>query len=156
MSYSFWVLVVIASFLLAKVEINTEGAHGYAKNLPVTWRASNKWVKNFLGGTSYHLYMWGFMLSLVHLPFVVGLSWTAGREMLVISFLLFVTVLEDFLWFVLNPAVDEKTGECLYGIKNFKPEKIPWFEDRWFLFCPAWYWWYLPTGIGLYIGSIYV
>lgn len=136
--------IVLVSFLLAKVEINIEGEDGYAKNLPVTWRASRRWVKELFGGTSYHIYMWGLLLALMHLPFVVGLSWSTGAEMTVVSFLLLVTVLEDFLWFVLNPV---------YGVKKFKQHDIPWFKDRWAKIVPAWYLWYLPVGIGLYVGA---
>ena len=140
----FWCFVVIISILVAKLEINIEGKHGYAEKLPVEWRTNNKWIITFITGTSYHLYMGLFLIAFLHLPFVVGLPWTLGKEMLVLSFLSFVTVLEDFLFFVLNPH---------YGIKKYKRECIPWFKDRWLWFCPAWYWWYLPIGVALYIGS---
>jgi len=140
----FFIFVVLSSVLLAKVEIQIEGKDGYAQSLPVTWRTKNKWVKNLIGGTSYHVYMWAFILALMHLPFVVGLPWTPGKEMLIISFLLFITVVEDFLWFILNPD---------YGIKKYKKECIPWFQDRWIWFTPAWYWWYTPIAILLYLGS---
>lgn len=138
----FFGFVIIVAILLSKVEIEIENKDGYAKNLPVTWRASNKWVKLFFTGTSYHLYMGLFLLALVHLPFVVGLEWTLSREALVLSFLAFITVAEDFLWFVLNPA---------YSIRKFKRTDIPWFETRWLWFAPSWYFWYLPVAIILYI-----
>jgi len=140
----FFGFVVLIAALLAKVEIEIEGKHGYAKNLPVSWRTNNKWARLFFTGTSYHLYMGLFLLALVHLPFVVGLEWTLGKEALVLSFLAFITVAEDFLWFVLNPH---------YGIKKFKRTEIPWFRDRW-LFVPSWYWWYLPAAIILYIFGV--
>ena len=139
---TFWILVLVVSFLLAKVEINIEGRYGYAKKLPVEWRTDNKWLRFFLAGTSYHFYMGLFLLCLVHLAFAIGLDWTLGREMLVLSWLAFVTVLEDFLWFVLNPH---------YGIKKFRRECIPWFRKGWLWFCPIWYWYYIPVGIVLFI-----
>ena len=141
---TFWVLVVLVSILLAKVEIQIEGKDGYAKNLPVTWRANRRWVKRFFTGTSYHFYQGLFLLSLVHLPFVIG-DWTVAGELLVLSFLAFVTVLEDFLWFVLNPA---------YGIRKYRKACVPWF-GHWYLGVPEWYWVYLPIGILLYIGGRY-
>lgn len=141
----FFSFVILVSVLLAKVEIQIEGKDGYAKNLPVTWRTDNKWIRFFFTGTSYHLYMGLFLLVLVHLPFTTGLTWTLGKEMLVLSFLAFITVAEDFLWFVLNPD---------FGIRKYRKEYIPWFQARWFLFTPAWYWYYLPIGILLYyLGS---
>ena len=106
----FFAFVLLTSALLAKVEIEMEGKHGYAEKLPVSWRTDNKWIRRLLTGTSYHLYMGLFLLSLVHLPFVIGLDWTIGREMLALSFLAFMTVAEDFLWFVLNPH---------YGIRKY-------------------------------------
>lgn len=143
----FFGFVVLVAILLSKTEIEVEGKDGYAKNLPVTWRAKNKWIRLFLTGTSYHLYMGLFLLALVHLPFVVGLVWTLKTELLVLSFLAFVTVAEDFLWFVLNPA---------YGVFKFRRESIPWFKDRWLGIVPLWYWWYLPIGGALYISANYL
>ncbi|HSQ77288.1 MAG TPA: hypothetical protein VLN91_00195, partial [Nitrospirota bacterium] len=39
-------------------------------------------------------------------------------------------IIEDFLWFVLNPA---------FGINNFSQNKIPWHK-QWFLGMPVDYW----------------
>ena len=141
----FFGFIILVSILLAKVEIQMEGKDGYAKNLPVTWRTNNKWLRLFFTGTSYHLYMGLFLVCLIHLPFLVGLTWSIATEMMVLSFLAFVTVAEDFLWFVLNPA---------YGIRKFKGEHIPWFRDRWLGLTPVWYLWYLPIAIALYIGAV--
>ena len=134
--------MILVAALLALVEIQMEGKYGYAQKLPVSWRAANKWVKLFVTGTSYHLYMGLFLLAIIHVGFVAGLAWTLKTELLVLSFLAFITVAEDFLWFVLNPH---------YGIKKMKRSEIPWFQNRWLLFCPNWYYWYLPVGVGLYI-----
>lgn len=145
----FFCFVLVVATLLSKVEIEIESGDGYAKNLPVTWRATNKWVRILLAGTSYHLWMGLFLVALVHLPFAVGLIWTLKAELLVLSFLAFLTVFEDFLWFALNPAKDEN-GRRLYGIRNFRKKHISWFP-YWFLGLPIWYWWYAPPAIILYI-----
>lgn len=151
----FVILVWLTSYLLAKVEINLEGADGYAKNLPVEWRTNNKWLRSLIGGTSYHLYMGLFLLVFLHSVVIILDAWTLRAEFLILSYLAFVTVAEDFMWFLFNPAKDDKTGKRIYGIQNFKQERIPWFKDRWFLCCPAWYWWYLPIGGLLYwLGGI--
>ena len=152
----FWFLLLISAILLAKVEIQIEGKGGGARNLPVTWRATNKWVRRFFAMTSYHVYFGLFIIAIVHLPFAVGMKWNWQVELLIFGFIAFVTVFEDFLWFILNPAVDEETGKRLYGIRNFREDKIEWFKGNWGLICPIWYWWYLPVGIGLYIGATYI
>lgn len=160
----FWLLVIVASIILAKVEIQIEGAEGYAKNLPVSWRTDNKWARLFFTGTSYHLYQGLFLLLMIQLPIVLlvflpitlSLSLVVGIELLALSFLTFVTVLEDFSWFALNKAWGEKVGatDSIIGrIKKYKPENIPWFTDRWFL-VPSWYWWYFPAGIALLVGGL--
>ena len=146
----FVIFVIITAFLLAKVEIEIENGDGYAKNLPVSWRIENKWLRSLVGGTSYHLYMGLFLLVFLHSVVIIIDAWTLQAEFLILSFLAFVTVVEDFLWFVLNPAKDDKTGERIYGIRNFKQERIPWFKDRWLWFAPVWYFYYLPVAILLY------
>lgn len=150
----FFGFVVLSGFFIAKTEINCEGPDGYAKRLPVTWRAKNKWVKRLFTGTSYHLYMGLSLFVIVHLKFAIDCLWTIRGEMLILSFLALFTVVEDFVWFVLNPALNEETGERLYGIRNFNKEHIPWFE--WFRGLPLWYWWYLPVGGALYIWANYL
>ena len=136
----FFSLVVLTAGLLSKVEINCEGKHGYAAKLPVEWRIENKWLRSLIGGTSYHFYMGLFLVSYLHSALLIA-GWTLSGEFLILSFLAFVTITEDFLWFVLNPH---------FGIRKFKRECIPWFKDRWLWFCPAWYWWYMPIGGLLY------
>ena len=146
----FFCFVVVVAVLLSKVEIEIENGDGYAKNLPVSWRIENKWLSSLIGGTSYHLYMGLFLLVFLHSVVIIIDGWTLQAEFLILSFLAFVTVAEDFLWFVLNPAKDDKTGKRMYGLRNFKPECIPWFKDRWFLICPLWYWYYTPVALILY------
>ena len=137
----FVILVILTAGLLSKVEIEIENGDGYAKNLPVTWRTENPWLRSLIGGTSYHLYMGLFLLVFLHSVVIIIGAWTLQAEFLILSFLAFVTVAEDFMWFVLNPH---------FRIKKFKRECIPWFKDRWLFFCPLWYWYYMPLAIILY------
>jgi len=141
---AFFLSVLLISALLAKVEINIEGKNGYAKKLPVEWRTDNRWMRRFFVGTSYHLYMGLFLVFIVHLPFVFGWSWTIANEMQVLSWLAFMTVAEDFFWFLLNPY---------FGFSKYRKRHIPWFQDCWLGVVPLWYWWYLPLAVLLYWGS---
>jgi hypothetical protein len=67
---------VLLAFILAKVEINIEGKHGWAEKLP-TWRKKNRFTKIILGETpvtGYHF--WMFLMIF----FSISLSlcrWTA-------------------------------------------------------------------------------
>lgn len=137
----FFICVILTAVFLAKVEINCEAEYGYAEKLPVEWRIENTWLKSLIGGTSYHFYMGLFLLVYMHSILVITGEWTLQKDFLILSFLAFVTVAEDFLWFVLNPH---------FGIGKFRRECIPWFKDRWLWFCPLWYFYYLPVGIILY------
>lgn len=105
------ILLVLAAFLLAKLEIQIEGSAGWARNLP-TWR---KQLPGF-ELTGYHVYLLSFIFVLMHFPFVF-VSWNWNIEMQILSFYLAFWILEDFLWFVLNPG---------FGLKKFKADYIPW------------------------------
>jgi hypothetical protein len=58
--------------------------------------------------------------------------------------LLLFWVLEDFLWFVRNPA---------FGMTNFKPEKI-WWHKVWWGFMPRDYYVGSAVGVALYAFSL--
>jgi hypothetical protein len=73
-----------------------------------------------------------FIIGIIHLPlFFVPWSWRL--ESLLWGFYLGMLLLEDFLWFVLNPY---------YGIKNFRQGKI-WWHRSWWGPVPAIYWFLL-------------
>ena len=139
----FFAFILLISFFLAKLEIQIEGKHGYAAKLPCAWRTKNKWAVRFGITTSYHFYLNLFLISMIHMPFAVGLRWTLGAELTVLSFFLFLQLTEDFLWFVLNPH---------YGIRKFNKASIPWFP-HWFLGLPTWYYQNLLIGASLFILS---
>src|SRR4051812_25510323 len=103
---SFAVAVLVTAFLFAKVEVHIEGDSGWAEKLP-TWRIKNRLTDLFYGGrplTGYHLWVQLFVLAMVHVPFAVGLAWSPRAEALVVSFMILFWIVEDFLWFVVNPA----------------------------------------------------
>ena len=53
-------------------------------------------------------------------------------------------MLEDFLWFVLNPH---------FGLANFKPDKI-WWHRTWWGGAPRDYYYGTAIGVGLYVGAL--
>jgi hypothetical protein len=140
-------LLAIAS-LFALLEIQIEGPHGWAATLP-TWRIDNRWTRAFYSAkplTGYHLYTLLFSLAVVHLPFGLGLTpLTWHAEARVLAFFVFFWILEDFLWFVLNPA---------FGLKRFRPEHIWWHAPNWWWLMPRDYWIFTPVGVLLYAWSV--
>ena len=110
--------VFLLSLIYALIEIELEGKHGWAKNLPT----AHKFIGHF---TLYHIYM---MLYVV----LTFSGWFFSRFFLgcmsgwniVFHFLFFVFswfLIEDFLWFVFNPY---------YTIKNYSKKHIPW-HNHW-------------------------
>lgn len=114
----------LISFILAKLEIQIEGKDGWAKNLP-TWRKKN-WITKILYSetpiTGYHFWLLLMIFLFFHLPFFAGIPWSLKSELEVLASLIFFWIIEDFLWFVLNPH---------YGIKKFNPQNIPWHSSWW-------------------------
>lgn len=120
--------VYIIGFLLAILEIQIEGKHGWAEKLP-TWRPKEgsmlgslwlRFLKKDL--TGYHLTLMPLLFFFFHLPFVWGVGWTFLAEFEVIAFLVFFAVFWDFLWFVLNPE---------YSLKDFGPTQVWWHRTWW-------------------------
>jgi hypothetical protein len=119
------------SLILALWEIQIEGKDGWAANSP-GWRLEKGWLVKVTGGrpiTGYHFYMTVFIIVLVHLP-LFFVTWSWRLECLLLGFYLGMVLLEDFLWFVLNPY---------YGIKNFRRGKI-WWHRTWWGPVPSLYW----------------
>jgi hypothetical protein len=139
----FALFLIAAAAAFALLEIQIEGAHGWAENLP-TWRTENRWTRLLWKKplTGYHLYAQLFLFVCAHLPFGLGLAgWGAAAEMRVLAFVAFFWVLEDFLWFACNPA---------YGLRRFNPQSIPWHRDAWWWIAPRDYWIGVPCGVLLY------
>ena len=117
--------------ILAFWEIQIEGKDGWAAKTP-SWRIEKGWVLKFTGGrplTGYHLFMTLFMLGIIHLSLFFT-PWSWRLECLLLGFYLGMVLLEDFMWFVLNPN---------YGIKSFRKGKI-WWHRNWWGPVPSFYW----------------
>jgi len=128
----FGIAYVIFVFFLATafaaVEIQIEGEHGWAQDLPC-WRPKpgNRLARIFSffnSGkplTGYHLAANVVVLLIIHFPFFAGVSWSIEKELETISYLCLLVICEDFLWFVWNPS---------YGVKKFGPQYI-WWHKKW-------------------------
>jgi len=137
------IFVFIAAAITSILEIQIEGSNGWAKNLP-TWRSNPKklyvkilcFIFNKKELTGYHLAYWTQILIFMHAPIFWEVQWSLPLEShIMASFLLFFLI-EDFLWFVFNPA---------FGIKKFKKENIPWHKN-----------WIGPFPRGYYISTILI
>ncbi len=145
-----FLFVLAASFLFAKTEIAIEGPNGWAEKLP-TWRLPKEhWASRLVFGgrpaTGYHVWLNAFILFSAHAVYLfASFSWSV--ELRLISLFILFWALEDFLWFVLNPA---------FGLHNFKREKIWWHKDSWWWIAPSAYFIFIPVGVALYIASLYI
>lgn len=110
------------ALIFALLEIQIEGKNGWAKDLP-TWKFYKPWFKYIPGGnkpiTGYHFYTWVLIFLYLHTVYVF-VPFSLKTELVIVSSYIYITRLEDFLWFVLNPN---------YGIKKFKKGQIPWHKD---------------------------
>ena len=133
MNVSFVVFVFVLAFVFAKLEIEIEGKNGWAAGLP-TWRIEKHVLLDwFFGGralTGYHVWTLLFVALAFHLPFFFTGSWSGREELQVIGGLLMFWIVEDFLWFVLNPD---------YGFRKFTKEHVSWHK-KWVAGFPAEYW----------------
>jgi hypothetical protein len=121
------VYIFAIAFVLAQLEIQIEGPHGWAEKLP-TWRWDTPGVRRWAGKpiTGYHVYLMTFILLFMHLPVVyLGFSWEREAELLSLFCLL--SVFWDFLWFVCNPH---------FGLARFRAGDAWWFPS-WFLGLPT-------------------
>jgi hypothetical protein len=145
---TFLLSLAVSATLFALLEIHVEGPHGWAVSLP-TWRVENRWTRLFYSSkplTGYHLFAQLFTLALIHLPFGLGLAPMTWRaEARVLSFFVLFWLLEDFLWFIFNPA---------FGLKRFRPAHIWWHAPIWWWLMPRDYWLFLPVGVALYYFSL--
>ena len=118
-----WCFVFVLAMVTALMEIQTEGANGWARGLP-SWRYAPDWVRRLTSGkeiTGYHVYLNLHVWIFFHLPVLfMGFSWML--ELTILSLLFMFMVCEDFLWFVLNPH---------FGWQSFEQKKI-WWYTHWF------------------------
>lgn len=127
------VFLFVLALVLAILEIQIEGQHGWAKNLP-TWRPRPhhplaRVYARFMSGkqlTGYHAAMFSFVFLVFHVPYVFGLPITLNNWLHTLSLFFMYMVVWDFLWFVLNP---------FYPLKHFKKGMIEW-HSQWLWFAP--------------------
>jgi hypothetical protein len=126
--------VVLIAFLLAMVEIQVMGIHGWAAGLPTTWRIEHHWALDWFAAgrplTAYHAWLGGFLIAMIHLPMAVLGAWTVKLEARVLGCLLWLWLARDVWWFALNPA---------YGLSAVTPERATWIKI-WFLYLPSDWW----------------
>ena len=116
------------ALLFALVEIEIEGADGWAINLPTWYRRKPGYARLFglvMSGkplTGYHAVMFLIPLCAFHMGLAFGQAWSLGVEARIISAYLLWNVTWDFLWFLLNPT---------YGWRRFRRGQIWWHSKRW-------------------------
>ena len=129
----------LLGLFFANFEIQIEGGNGWAANLP-TWRIEKHILLDlFWGGkslTGYHFWAFTFMLLAFHLPLVMVCRWSPRLEARVLGSVCVFWIVEDFLWFVLNPA---------FGLAKFNAASVPWHR-HWFLGMPTDYAVFLGVG----------
>jgi hypothetical protein len=139
--------VAFVAFFFANVEIQIEGAQGWAAGLPVTFRIEKHWLLDiFWGGrpmTGYHAWVFSFMFLMFHVPFAWTSKWTVRLEARAIACVSGFWIVEDFLWFILNPA---------YGWAKLTPAQVPW-HIHWFMGFPTDYWTFTIVGTAIYAWS---
>ncbi len=141
----FILFILLVSFALAKLEIEIEGKDGWAAKLP-TWRLRNKFTKIIYGKaplTGYHFWLITTILWFLHGVFVLTLSWDLTLELHILSAFCFIWLVEDFLWFVLNPH---------YGLKKFTQKDITWHHE-WFGSIPLSYLKFFTGGVIFFLLS---
>ena len=126
-------LYILAIFVaIAFWEAYIEGKDGWAAN-QVGWRINFKvgFLKRPLD--AYHFWSWLIMIPMfLMLPFVM-FGWNTHLFWLIVIGYLLGTILEDFLWFVVNPV---------FPLRNFNSRKV---------------WWHYWIGFGKYkLPEIYV
>jgi hypothetical protein len=113
---------------MALVEIEIEGARGWAVGLPTWYRTRGPAGRVYalvspgrpLSG--YHLFMVPLPILGLHYPFVSGVDWALAREAGTIAVFLAWVIAWDYLWFVLNPA---------FGVARFRRGAVWWYPGPW-------------------------
>jgi len=121
------------AFVWAKIEISAEGANGYAEKFPCKRWYLKGLLKKLVDDrpyiTEYHIWMAVFLLLVFHFPHWFS-DWKFWKlELFLLGLFFLFLVLEDFLWFLLNPA---------YGLKKFNKGKI-WWHPKWIGKVPSFY-----------------
>ncbi len=119
----------IAALMLAYLEVQIEGEHGWARKLP-TWRPQgflSNTYKRLMGGkelTGYHIGVFGMVFLFLHYPFFAGtMPWSFLQELWVLSIFFMFSVVWDYLWIIINPH---------YGVIKKRPQNdVAWHAVWW-------------------------
>ena len=134
---------VLLGYFFANVEIQIEGANGWAGALP-TWRIENNVLLDiFWGGrpmTGYHAWVFPFIALFFHFPFCFVHRWSWRLEARAMACAMVFWISEDFLWFLLNPS---------FGLAKFNHVDAPW-HIHWLWFMPTDYWSFSLVAMGLF------
>jgi len=142
----FYGSVLILAPCIAFMEIATEGPYGWAEN---AWNYGQVLDKTHdKPQTYYHAAMNLVYFVAVNLAFWRGEKWEWSTKILkmeakVVSWIFMMWVVEDFLWFMMNPT---------YGLSKFGPEYI-WWHKTWFLGVPNHYFPLFFASLILYLFS---
>lgn len=120
-SAGFMLYLFALCFILALLEIQIEGANGWASGLP-TWRIESSWLLRLTSGktlTGYHVWFNSLLILWLHLPFWF-VPWSWASELTIVGTYFLMAVQWDFLWFVLNPH---------FGLGRFSKKHIMWFRN---------------------------
>jgi hypothetical protein len=145
------VLLFAWAFGLAGIEIEIEGAYGWAERLPTWFKKRGRLGRVYglvMGGrplTGYHVYAFTIPMLVLHLPFVMGVEWTLAGELRAVATYFALAVVWDYLWFVLNPA---------YTVKRFRRGNVWWFEVPWIWRFPLDY--YLGIAVSILLAALAV
>ena len=148
MLVGFIIFMLFMSLILAWWEIQIEGQYGWAANSP-GWKIDKGWLMRLTGRlpiTGYHVFMTTFLIAIVHFPLFFTV-WSWRLEVLLLGFYIGMILVEDFLWFILNPY---------YGIKKFRKGQI-WWHKVWWGPIPALYWFLLLLTVAfIWLGSVVI
>jgi hypothetical protein len=125
-----FIWMIILAFFHSFQETQIEGKAGWARHLP-TFRISTFITKLLINKeiTGYHLFMLIMWIIIFH-GIYLFFPFTLKTELIIFGLLNWYFIIEDFLFFIVNPH---------FGIKSFRPGKISWHR-RWFLnFIPVSY-----------------
>jgi len=107
--------------VIACVEIESEGKHGWAEKMPTWYRTAGFWAVLYgklMNGkplTGYHLFMFFFPILLFHAQFVMGVPWSGSGELMSWAMYFAWCPLWDYYWFVLNPAYEGRfRKDCVW------------------------------------------
>lgn len=121
------IYLFITALVLAYLEVQIEGQHGWASRLP-TWKSeglAGQVYKKIMSGkdlTGYHLGVFAFVLLFLHYPFLAGREWSIGQELWVLSQFFLFSAVWDYLWIIINPH---------YGVITKRPRDHVWWHKRW-------------------------